>query len=411
VDWILEGSVRKTEKRVQISVRLVNARDGYTEWAEIYDRALDDILNIQTEIAAGTLKALKIKLGSSSETAALRQAVNSLEAFDCHLRGRYFFYKHTADGWLKAIKYFERATAKEPGYASAYAGLSSVLAFAWFYGAMHPDEAIDKWTYANERALTLGSDLEESHIAVGRFRFLYERNWSEAEREYNRAITINPDNADAYQQLGLLLASRGQFDQAIAAGQRALALESESLLVNFHVAAIYWLCSRWTQAMRQVERMIGLYPDSNSAYWVKGYTYSMTGDYTEAIKAFQQSLQLRDDNHCLSSLAFTFGISGERDEAQKIIKTLTERWEQRSVRDIQAKLPYATAYNIAIAYGGLREDDAVIKWLEQALRERDGDLVYMKVHSTIGGDGIWGKAVSSTTRFADLLRRAGFIDE
>jgi TolB-like protein len=407
VSWVLEGRVRKAQNELRISVRLVNTKDGQIRPGFSYGSALDDILQIQIEIAADIVEALKVKLRIGGKPSVFETDTVKPEAYDCYMRGRYLFYQHAREGWLKAIDYFDKATSIDPGYASAYARLSSVLAFAWFYGAMHPDEAIEKWRNTNQRALGLGDELAETHIAVGRFRLLYEWNWKEAEREYKRAAEINPKSADAYQQYGLLLASRGRFNEAISEAKKALKLEPLSLLVNFHAAAIYWLSSQWDEALNQIESMIELFPNSNSAYWVKGLIYSMTGEYDKAIESYLMSLKLRDDNHALSSLAFTYGLAGQKEEALKIIDQLIERHKQRYDFE-EAQAPYATAYNIAGAYGGLRKNEEAFDWLKRAYREKNGDLIYLKVHSTIGGEGLWGREFRDDQRFRELLGRIGF---
>lgn len=407
VGWILEGSVRRAQSDLRIAAHLVDTDEGYIRESVLsVGSTLDHKFDTQIRIAAEIVEAVKEELGIAAEPSAVKRNIVKSKAYDSYQYGCYFFYQHAGDGWLKAIEYFEKATSIEPEYASAYARLSSVLAFAWFYGTMHPDEAIDKWRNTNERALELGSDLAETHIAVGRFRLLYERNWKAAEREYKQAAEIDYKNADAYQQYGLLLAAKGQFQEAITEARKALRHEPLSLLVNFHAAAIYWLSSQWDMALQQIEHLLDLFPGSNSAYWVKGLIYSMTGNYEKAIESYLESLELRDDNHALSSLAFTYGLSGKTKEALRIIDKLIERNEQRY--SIGQNAPYATAYNVAAAYGGLRKSEEAFTWLMRAYRERNGDLIYLKVHSTIGGEGLWGKEFRNDQRFRDFLRLVGF---
>jgi adenylate cyclase len=407
VCWVLEGSVRKVQNDLRITAHLVNTNDGCIRKSGFSSGStLDHIFDTQIKIATDIVEALQVKLSIAARPSVFKRDIVNPEAYECYMNGQYFFYQHARDGWLKAIEFFEKATSIEPEYASAYARLASVLAFAWFYGAMHPDEAIDKWRNTNERALKLGSELAETHIAVGRFRFLYERNWETAEQEYKRAAEINPENADAYQQYGLLLAARGYVEEAIREARRALRCEPYSLLVNFHAAAIYWLCGEWDMALSQVDHAIYLFPSSNSAYWIKGLIYSMTGEHEKAIESYLKSIELRDDNHARSSLAFTYGLSGQKNEALRIVDTLIERNKQRY--DTNQKAPYASAYNVAVAYGGLRESDEAFTWLKRAYRERNGDLVYLKVHSTIGGEGLWGKELPDDQRFQELLQLVGF---
>jgi adenylate cyclase len=398
VESILEGSVIKAGKRVRITVELVSVSEGHCLWAEEYDRQMASIFDIQDEITMAVVDALKVKLLGEEKTAALKRYTDNVEAYEQYLKGRYHFYKHTSEGWQKATEYFEKAIGAEPEYAPAYAGLSSVLAFAWYFGTLHPDEAIPKWKVANSQALEIGGNLEETHIAVGRFRFLYEWNWEEAELEYKRAIEINPDNADAHQQYGLFLASKGWLEEAITKGRRAVELDPLSLLVNLHVGWIYWLANRWDDALGQVQRMIEIESSFYPAYWVMGATYMIRRDYEGAIEAYKKSLDMGGGYHVLSSLGHSYGLSGKRKEALDVINQLLE------VR----KWHHATAYNIALVYGGLRENDKAFEWLERAYQERNGELVYIKIHTEIGTVGLWGEEFRADPRFSDLLQRMGF---
>ncbi len=401
VNSVLEGSVLKAGKHVRITVELVSVLHGHCLWAEEYDREMEDVFDIQDEITLAVVDALKVKLLGEQKAAALKRYTDNVEAYVLYFKGRYYFYKHTGEGWLKAIEYFEKAIEVDPGYAPAYAGLSSVFAFAWYFGALHPDEAISKWQIANRRALEIGGNLEETHIAVGRFRFLYEWDWEETEREYKRAIELKPSNADAHQQYGLFLVSKGRFEEAIVEGRRSVELDPLSLLVNFHVGWIYWLAGRWDDAFRQVQRLIEIAPNFYPAYWVMGATYMMRGEYEEAIEAYQKSLSVGGGYQVLSSLGHSYGLLGKRDEALGVINQLLELRERFHV----------TAFNISVAYGGLRENDKALEWLEKAYQERNGELVYIKVQAEMGTEGLWGKEFRTDPRFQDLLRRIGIMSE
>lgn len=397
VTSVLEGSVLKVGNRVRITVELVSVSQGHCLWAEEYDRRIEDVLDIQDDITLAVVDALKVKLLGQQKTAALKRYTNNIGAYVLNFKGRYYFYKHTGEGWQKAIEYFEKAIEVEPQYAPVYASLSSALAFTWYFCTLPPEEVIPKWSAANVRALEIGDNLDETHIAVGRFRFLYEWNWEEAEREYKRAIELNPDSADAHHQYGLFLASKGRFGEAITKGKRAVDLDPLSLLVHLHVGWIFWLAERWDDALAQVRGMIELEPNFYPAYWMMGAIYMMREEYRAAIEAYQKALSLGGGYSVLAALGHSYGLSGKRAEAIETIEQLCKMGEERR----------ATAYQIAIAYGGLRDYDKAFEWLEKAYQERDGEMVYVKVHAEMGEEGLWGKDVRTEPRFIDLLRRVG----
>lgn len=398
VETILEGSVIKADKRVRITVELVSVATGHCLWAEEYHRQIEDIFDIQDEITLAVVDALKVKLLGEEKTAALKRYTDNVEAYKLYLKGYYHFDKHTGEGWRKAIEYFEKAIAIVPEYAPAYAGLSSVLAFAWYFGTLDPAEVIPKWELANSRALEIGDHLDETHVGVGRFRFLYEWNWEEAEREYKRAIALNPTNANAHQQYGLFLASKGRLEEAITEGKQAIELDPLSLLVNLHVGWIYWLAGRWDDALGQVQEMVEIESKFYPAYCVLGTIYMMREEFKEAVGAYQKSLEMGGDCQVLAALGHSYGLLGRKNEALGVINQLLK----------VKKHHHSTAYNIAIVYGGLREDDKVFEWLEKAYQERNGELVYIKRHAEMGTEGLWGKDFRIDPRFPDLLQRMGF---
>lgn len=397
VDSVLEGQVLKIGSRLRINVVLDSVSHGNCLWSEQYDRQMEDIFDVLDEITMAIVEALKMKLLGKEITAALKRYTGDSEAYLLYLKGRHFFYKHTGEGWLKAIEYFEKAIDIEPKYAPAYAGLSSVLAFAWYFGALHPDEAIPKWKAANSRALEIGGDLQETHIALGRFQFLYKWNWEEAEREYKRSIKLNPSNADAHQQYGLFLTVRQRFEEAINEARWAVELDPLSLVVNLHVGWMYWLTDRWDETLGQIQKMIEIEPNFYPAYQLMGGVYVMEGKYEEAIESYQKSLALGGSHLVLSGLGHAYGLSGKRDEALGVINQLLEAM----------KYHYVTAFNIALVYGGLRENDKAFEWLEQAYQQRNGELVYLKLHADMGTVGLWGKSFRADPRFPDLLERIG----
>ncbi|HEX8845464.1 MAG TPA: tetratricopeptide repeat protein [Pyrinomonadaceae bacterium] len=398
VSTVLEGGVRKSVNRLRITVQLVNVSDGYHLWSERYDCEMKDVFDIQDEITLAIVEALKVKLLGTEKAAVLKRYTDNAEAYELHLKGRYHFNKHTVEGWNRAVEYFKRAIEKDPEHALAFAGLAQCLAFAWYYGALPPDQIVPQWKEATSRALEIDSELAEAHLSLAIIQFIYEWNWEEAEREYRRALELSPNNADAHHHYGLLLANTGRFEQAIGEGRRALELDPLSLLVNLQVGWVYWYAHRVDEALGQARKIIEIEPGFQSAYWLMGAIYLSKGMYEESVEAYQKSFALGNSNPIVLAIqGIAYGIMGNRDQALRVLNQLLETRERQ----------HLSAFNIARVYSGLGEDDQAFAWLEKALEERNGELVFLKAETEIGTGDLWGRSFRKDPRLPDLLRRMG----
>lgn len=399
VSSVLEGSVRKVGNRVRITAQLVKVSDGYDLWSECYDRQLEDVFDVQDEITLAVVKALKMKLLGEEKAAVLKRYTDNTEAYDLYLKGRYYYNKYTGEGWKKAIEYFEKATQKEPEYAPAHAGISACLGISWYFGLLQASEAVPKWMAAVTRALDIDSNLAEGHLQLGKSLFFYEWNWHEAEREYKRAIELNPNSSEAHQFYGMFLASRERFDEAISEGRLALELDPLSLFANIQAGWIYRIAGRLDDALEQARKMIEIEPNFHGAYWLMGGAYLAKGMHEEAGQAFQKSFDLGSNQIALSELGCTYGLQGNRDEALRVLNQLLEIRKQQ----------YLPAFNIARVYVGLGETDKAFEWLEKALEERDGELVFFDRFVLAGTKEPWGRNFRADPRYQEISRRIGLI--
>ena len=397
VKTALEGSVRKSGNRLRITAQLINVSDGYHLWSERYDRLMEDIFDVQDEIALAIVGALKVKLLGEEKSAVLKRHTDSTEAYELYLKGLYHFNKDTVEGWLKSIEYFGKAIEKEPEYALAYAGMGSCYATLHIFGLAPPQEIIPKWKAVASRALTLDDRLSEGHFTRAGIFLWHEWNWEEAERECKRAVELNPNSALARQYYGFLLASRERFDEAINEEKRALELDPLSLLAQLHLGWVYLFADRLDDALDQVRRMIEMEPNFPSAYWLMGSVYVAKGQYEEAIAAYQKSLALGGPPTTLSKLGCAYALAGRRGEALGALDQLLEMRERQ----------YAAAFNIARVYAGLGDNDNAFAWLEKAFEERNGEMVFLKRLTTVGTGESWGKGFRNDPRYGDALRRIG----
>jgi len=396
VGSVLEGQVISVGEPLRVNVELVSVSSGYSLLSAQYDRRKADIFKVLEDITLRVANVLELKLFGEEKATVLKRHTDNAEAYEIYLKGRHSFYKHTEDGWREAIGYFEQAIEKDPEYGLAYARLSSVLAFAWYFGVLPHQEAILKWEAANSQALKIGDHLEETHIAAGRFQFFYKWDWEETEREYKRAIEINPLSADGHQQYGLLLCSRGHLEQAVEEADLAIKIEPHSLLVNYHVGWIYWFAGRFDAALEIVWQMIRIEPNFYGSYAQRGTIFLVMEKYEEAVEECLKAIKLNFDQLVLGILGYACGMAGQRDEALNILNQLLDARNYHSANEI----------NIARTYAGLGEYDRAFEWLEKAYQKRNGNLVYLKSQTEVGA-GIWGKRMRTDPRFPELLRRIG----
>jgi serine/threonine-protein kinase len=396
VSTILEGSVRKSGNRIRISLQLINVADGYHLWSERYDREMKEIFDVQDEITLAVVDALKVKLFGEEKAAILKRYTDSPEAYELYLKGLYHCYKWTDEGFRKSIEYFEKALEEDPKFAPAYAKIADYYHFTSHIGLFSPHEIHPKWKAAAQRALEIDEGLADAHLAMAHIYFYFDRDWAKAEGEFERAIELNANSTDAHKYYGLFLASRERFDQAVAEGKKALALDPLSIAVNIVGGFIYLFVDRLDDALGLVRQMIELDSNAPQGYWVGGSLLMANGKYEEAVEAFQKSLSLGDNQMALAKLGCAYGLVGRRDEALKILDQL---FEMRKCR-------YAAPFNIARVYAGLGDNDNAFEWMEKAVEERDADLVFLKRYVEAGAGVYLGASFSTDSRYEDILCRA-----
>ncbi|HSE33920.1 MAG TPA: tetratricopeptide repeat protein, partial [Pyrinomonadaceae bacterium] len=397
VKTVLEGSVRRSGNRLRISVQLINVADGYHLWSERYDREMRDIFDVQDEITLAVVDALKVKLFGEEKAAILKRYTDNTEAYELYLKGLYHCNKWTDEGIQKSIEYFEKALEKDPEFAPAYAKIADYYHFSSHIGLFSPQEILPKWKAAAQRALEIDEGLADAHLAMAHIYFYYERDWAKAEREFERAVELNPNSTDAHKYYGLFLASRERFAQAVTEGKKALALDPLSIAVNIVGGFIYLFVDRLDDALGLVGQMIELDSNAPQGYWVGGSLLMANGEYEEAVEAFQKSLSLGDNQMALAKLGCAYSLAGRRDEALKILDQLFEMRERQ----------YAAPFNIARVYAGLGDNDRAFEWMEKAIEERDADVVFLKRYVEAGAGLYFGESFSNDPRYEDILRRAG----
>ena len=391
VRTVLEGSVRKSGDRLRITVQVINASDGYHIWSERYDREMKDIFDVQDEITLAVVDALKLKLFGGEKEAVLKRYTNNAEAYQLYLRGRFFFFKRTPEGFKKAVECFEQAIAIDPEYALAVSGLADCYTFFGFYEVLSPDEAKVKAGNAAFRALELDASLAESQTSVAFYYVIYEWNFAAAEEHFWKARELNPKYALTYHLHASNLLLLGKSNEAIEAAKLAVELEPFALIFNGALAWWYYLVRRNDEAIAQALKTIEMGPNHFFAYWALGFAYALEKNYTEAIAILQEGIKVSGfQPHIKGELGRVFALAGLVEEAHEVLAAL----------HLQFETEYVSAVNFAKVYAGLGEKDLFFEWLGKAYEERSVKLVWFMVDPCLD-------KYRSDPRFQNILRQMG----
>jgi TolB-like protein/class 3 adenylate cyclase/Flp pilus assembly protein TadD len=368
---ILEGSVQRSADQVRVNVQLIKAATGAHLWADTFDRKLTDIFAVESDIAKTIADTLQAKLTRSEEHAIAARPTENSEAHQLYLKGRFFWNKRTGNDLKKSIDYFNQAIEADPNYALAYAGVADAYVLLPTYTAGTPRESYPKAEAAAKKALELDDKLAEAHTSLALAIWLYDFDFSQATREFQRAIELNPNYAAAHQQYGNnTLSALGRFDDAIVEGKQAVELDPLSLIINTDLGTNYLYARRYDEAIAQLRKTLEMTPGFYYAYLYLGQALEMKGARDTAIAEYQRARALNDDPAVLGLLAHVYGLSGNKTEALKILDQLKELSNQR----------YVSAYSFALVYLGLGDKEEALRWLEKSYQDRAGsDIGYIRV--------------------------------
>jgi TolB-like protein/Flp pilus assembly protein TadD len=389
VNYLLEGSVRREAGQVRISVQLIRVSDQTHLWAESYQRDARDILALQNEVANSVAREISLKLSAQGQAALAHARPLNPKTHELHLRGRYLWNLRTEDGLQKSIEYFQQAIAQDPGYAPSYAALADAYIAAGNWGSLPPVEAYPKAKAAAARALEIDERMAEARVALAYATHLFDWDPVVAEKEFKRALELDPNYAPGHQWYAVFLASRGRFDEAIAHITRAQELDPVSLIIGDVRGWIYSLARRNQQAIEEFRKTIELDPKFYPTHYDLGMTYADTGSYEAAIRELGTARTLSGDSErTISGLAYAYAMAGEKAQARQLLAELSKHSSRR----------YVPSFDIAVVHGALGENDQAFAWLEKAFAERHPWLVMLRVAPKVD-------KLRSDPRFEVLLRR------
>ena len=395
VQTVLEGSIRKIDNQLRVTAQLVNITNGFHLWSDTYNRELKDIFSIQDEIASTIADKLKLTLLSDEKARLVKHSTENLEAYNLYLLGRYFYYKTTEEDMNKAIRYFEQAIGKDPGYALAYAGQATCYSVLCTTGYLAPKESYPKAKEAVVKALELDEELGEAHASLGYLKFFLDWDFAGAERDFKRAVKLSPGNVDVYILNSLYLAFLGRFDEAIAGFKRAVELDPASPLTYTYLGGFgYQMAGRYDESIDQIKKGLDMDPSIFLGQLFLASVYALKGTYGEAISQADKVLSAwptLEDVQVLSFLGWVNAVSGRQEKARNFLNRML---------DLRARR-YVDAYLIGAVYAGLGEKDKAFEWLTKAYEEHAGQLVCIRVDP-------WIKNLRSDPRYEELLKKMGW---
>jgi TolB-like protein/Tfp pilus assembly protein PilF len=382
---VLEGSVRRAGQRIRVTIQLVDARSGFQVWSERYDRQMEDIFDLQDDIARAVTQRLKVSLGAGA-----RRSTSNLEAYDLYLKGRYYWAQRP-QGIGKAIGYFERAIDKDPNYARARAGLADcyVTLGSWENGTMPPIEAMAKAKEAAGKALELDARLAEAHTTLAYRTTHHDWDWACAEAQFQHAFELNPNYAVCHHWYSHYLTAVGRTEESLQASKRCLELDPLDLVINVHMAWHYQFARQYGQAIEQCWKTSELHPNSFWPAYFFGLAYEQQDHVDDALEQFRTAVSMSGNvTFATAALGHLYGIAGKSDEARVVYEELKTRAEHA----------YVPAYDIALVCTGLGWNDEALEYLARAHQERSGWITYLKVDPRLD-------PLRHDARFIDLLRR------
>ncbi len=370
VAHIVEGSVQKSGGAVRVNVQLIKAANHSHVWADKYDRKLTDIFAVESEIAAKVADALQAKLSGSEQRAIAARPTENTEAYQLYLQGRHLLAQRAETALLKAIDYFHQALSLDPNYARAYSGIADCYIVLPVFSKLSPRECYTKAKEAANQALKLDNELGEAHVSLA-VLLMNEGKPVESQREFLRAIDLDPNYANAHYWYGMnYFVPLGRFDEGIAQIKRAIELDPLSAPINANLGRAYSMARRYPEAIAQLRRTIELDQGFGYGHGWLGVALDLSGRRDEAVAEYQKAYELSHDFHVWYGLARAYAAGGEPDKARQLLDQLRELERQGSVWH----------YFFALVYAALGDRDQALSRLEQSYRAGEaGSLIYIRV--------------------------------
>lgn len=388
---VLTGRVLHFGDRLVVNAELIDVANDSQLWGEQYNRKPSDIFEVQEEISKEISTKLLSKLSGEEKKRLTKRHTHDPEAYRHYLKGRFYWNKRTEHDFWKGIEHFRQAIEIDPNYALAYSGLADSYILLGFYGACAPDDVMPKGKAAAVKALELDDSLAEAHNSLAYIQFTYEWNWAASEKEFRKALKLNPKYATAHHWYAFKLAAMGRHEDAIAEVTLSRELDPLALIINTEVGWAYYFARRFDEALEHYLKALEMDRGFSVTHMFLGTVYAQLGRHQEAIMELRRAVELSGGSVLMKGmLGYACGLAGEADSAHKIIDELNEMSSEH----------YVSPYNVALVYAGLGETDNALSWLKKAFEQRGLFLAWVNTEPMFDG-------IRSDPRFADLVTRIG----
>lgn len=388
---VFTGTIRVQGDNLLVSAELIDARENRLLWGQQYNHKIADALSVQQEISKNISEKLRLNLSGAEEKLLARRHTESSEAYQEYLKGQFWLNKRSEEGFQKAIEFYNHAVEKDPGYALAYAGLADCYALLGTYALLEPKDGFPKARAAAMKALALDQQLAEAHTSLANILTSYEWDFATAEKEFKRAIALNPNYATAHHWYAEYLQVMGRYDEAIVEIKHAQELDPLSLIIGAVAGRIYYCSRRYDQAIDQLTRTLQTEQRFGPASAFLSQAYAKKGMNEQAILTAQEPARSAPGvSVYVTILGNAYAISGKKVEAENVLAQLKEL----------SKRQYVQPSYIAMVHAGLGDRDQSFEWLERAYTSRDDRLVFVMTDPLMD-------SLASDPRFQDLSRRIG----
>jgi serine/threonine protein kinase len=394
VNTILVGSVQKSANRIRVTSQLIDVAEESTFWSEVYNRKMEDLFDIQDEIALEIADKLKLELLGAEKKKLQKRYTESVEAFNHYTKVLFYWNKRTADSLHTAIEEFRNAIDIDPDYALAYVGLADCYNLLGMYGSVPSTETFPKAKEAARKAIARDDTLGEAHNSLAYAISRYDWDQAAAEQEYKKAIALSPNYATAHFWYSENLLIQRRFDESLREMKLALELDPVSLIINSSMSSLYQNMRQPEKALQQARKTIAMDPTFAHARTMLSGAHALLKNFPEAIAESKKAVEYANRSpFALSWLGWVYAEAGMEGEARKILHELKK----------MSKTSYVSALWVAVIYTGLRDKDLAFDWLEKAYEEHYEVLVFL--HTIPFFDPI-----RDDTRFDELLEKIGLSD-
>jgi eukaryotic-like serine/threonine-protein kinase len=389
VDAVVTGKVTQVGDTLIVQADLVDVTDGAQLWGGRFNRKVSDVLAVQEEISNDISESLRLRVTDEERVRATKRQTVNAEAYQAYLKGRYHWNKRTGESLKKGIEFFQEALGTEPDYAMAYVGLADSYNMLARISYLPPGETYPRARAAAEKALELDDQLADAHTALAFVKMDYEWDLPGAEREFKRALALNPGHPVTHQWYGFLLGARGQFDEALREMKRAQELDPLSLIIDLGIGGIYIYARRYDEAIAHFRKAGELHPDAYQPSLNLAYIYELKGMRDEAVVSYLEGRRLAgDDPEKITALRKAYTTSGWRGYLLKRLDEMKELSAQR----------YNSPFSYALIYTQLGERDQAFAWLEKAREERNFRLLFIHTDPRLD-------ALRADPRFTNFMAR------